>query len=48
VIILADLLALQASIPTKEEALNLELIEALKSGLKVSLSSFAPNFTRLD
>ena len=48
VIILADHLALQASFPTKKRALNLEFIKPLKSGLKVSLSSFAPSFTQLD
>ena len=48
VIFLAGILALQVSFPTKKEALNLELIKALKSGLKLSLSSFAPSFTRLD
>jgi len=45
---LADILALQVSFSTKKEALNLEFIKAVKSGLKVSLSSFAPSFTRLD
>jgi len=48
VIILAELLALQVSFPAKKEAFNLELIKALKSALNVSLSSFAPSFTRLD
>ena len=47
-IILADLLALEVSFPEKKEAFNLELIKALKSGLNLSLSSFAPSFTRLD
>ena len=48
VIFLAEILALQVSFSTKKESFNLELIKALKSGLKVSLSSFAPSFTRFD
>jgi len=45
VIFLADILAPQVSFSTKKESFNLEFIKALKSGVKVSLSSFAPSFT---